>query len=487
MTERPLAPATHSIFTPTAMDPQALEAITVGRRELIDRIVDRIERTVTGGTRAHTLVIGPRGSGKTHLFAVALHRALGRPAVRDHLAVAWLPEDVLSIGSYADLLTEILRHVRVPGSDAHPVVVGERHAADLEATLTDLLDGAPLLVVIENLDRVFAGLGTSGAGALRAFVETTADTLMLASAPLQFRAVSSRNEPWYGGFDVERLTDLTVDDGTELLRRRATGRGDDDLARYVITPDGQSRLKAIAHLAGGAPRLWHVLADTITVPTLAAFLPAVTKLMDDLAPHYQQRLWELPTNERKLVAEIARESGARSVGDLAERTGISERVAATALGRLVEAAWVRGQKVDGTDQRRTWYDLREPLLRHHLQFRENRSETLGVIAEFLRTWYSAGRDGTPLTTEETRDLVNTATDRRTRAVILLSYILGPLPDGSHLDALGYVGGTPDRHTALVASALDGDADALTKLLPELRDIVRSRRPSAAAGPPPSGR
>ena len=50
-----------------------------------------------------------RGSGKTHTLAVALHRALADPKATKAVALAWIPEDSLSISSYRDLLVEAAR------------------------------------------------------------------------------------------------------------------------------------------------------------------------------------------------------------------------------------------------------------------------------------------------------------------------------------------------------------------------------------------
>ena len=106
---------------------------------------------------------------------------------------------------------------------------------------------------------------------------------------------------------------------------------------YKRQEQGQARLRAIAHLAGGSPRLWQILADAVTIPSLDELVPAVGNLRDDLAPYYGQRRWKLGGQEQKLVVELGRATGAMTVAELAEATGIEPRVAATSLGRLAEA------------------------------------------------------------------------------------------------------------------------------------------------------
>ena len=378
----------HPVFTPTAVPPERLDEITVGRDELIARLVTRLRSVAVTDARPHTLLVGSRGSGKTHLLSVALHRARRDPDTHSRLAVAWIPEDALSIGSYLDLLVELTRAIDATADDQARLLRQRNDAAGLERLLLAIANGRAVVLVLENLDRIFASIGGTGQSALRGFVETAGSVVLFASTPLLFAGIASRDNPWYGSFDIEHLTDLGLAEGTELLRRAAQDAGDADLAAFVTSPAGQARLRAVEQLAGGSPRLWHVLSGCITVASLDELIPAVESLLDKLAPYYQQRLWELPANEQKLVVELGRHAGATTVGRIAAAVGMSERAAATSLGRLAEARWVKRAKWPGTDQRVTWYELREPLLRHHLQFRDTRGEPLRFVVEFLKVWYS---------------------------------------------------------------------------------------------------
>ena len=53
--------------------------------------------------------------------------------------------------------------------------------------------------------------------------------------------------------------------------------------------------------------------------------------------------------------------------------GVSNQSAATALGRLTAARWVKSAKATDGDKRASWYDIAEPLLRYHLHYRDDRS------------------------------------------------------------------------------------------------------------------
>lgn len=355
------------LYTPGTAGAADLDARTVGREALLARLVQRVGTAATDGSRPHTLLVGPRGSGKTHTVHVALHRTLSVHA--EHVLPLVIPEDALAIGSYADLLVELLRAHHADAKNLRDDVV------ELERTILDIADGRMVLAVIENLDRVFDAIGEAGQGSLRAWVETSTAVTIFATAPALFPGVSSRTHPWYGSFIIEHLTDLSVDEGAQIVAQAARDRGDDELAGYARSPDGLHRLADIAAVTGGAPRMWRMVGDVADLESLRAVTPVLTALLDRLTPVYQHRLWQLPAGEQRLVVEIARGDGRRTVSDLAAAVGVSNQTASAALGRLVAARWVTAAKSDTGDRRATWYDLTEPLVRHVLRYREGQPPT----------------------------------------------------------------------------------------------------------------
>lgn len=351
------------LFSPGSVDPGELDARTVGRAPLLERLTDRITAAARDGSRPHTLLLGPRGSGKTHTVAVVVHRALSDADTADRVLALRLPEDALSIGGYGDLLVELIRPYRPQAAELRAEVI------ELERVILDIADGRMVLLVIENLDRVFDAIGESGQGSLRAWVETSTAVSIFGTAPALFPGVASRTHPWYGSFIIEELDDLTAAEGAQIVARNPA------LADYVGTPQGLERLAAIRTFAGGSPRLWQTLAETADVAALSALEPAKSMLLDRLSPAYQQQLWLLPAGEQRLVVELARGTGARTVTDLAAAVGVSNQSAAAALGRLATARWVEAAKSDTGDRRATWYDLADPLVRHIVQYREGTQVT----------------------------------------------------------------------------------------------------------------
>ena len=357
------------LFTPSSTDAEVLDAATVGRTDVLDTLAGRIRSAARDGSRPHTLVIAAPGAGKTHTCRVAAHRALTDPDTAKAVLAVPLSEDALGIGSYADLLVEIARGVGPELGEQARALRRAKDPVGIEALIVDAAAGRMVLLLIDNLGRVFDGIGASGQGSMRAWVETSAAVTVLATAPALFPGVSSREYPWYGSFMIESLPPLTDTDAAALLRLAARHRGDDKLVAYLRSPDGGADVAALHRVVGGAPRMWHLLSECADPDSIAALTPAVEALLDRLAPQLQQRLGSLPTGEQRLVVELARGDGPRTVSELAAAVGVSNQSASAALGRLAAEHWVRSAKADG-DRRTSWYDLTDPMLRRYVQFRD---------------------------------------------------------------------------------------------------------------------
>lgn len=357
------------LYTPSAADVDELEAVTVGRTDLLDILTRRITASARDGSRPHTLVVAGAGAGKTHTMRVALHRACADAATAKSVLPVVIGEEALAIGSYVDLLVEAARVVSPQLAETAKALRLARDPIGIEAAILAAAGDRMVLLVIENLDRVFDALGATGQGSLRAWVETSTAIMLFGTAPTLFPGVSSREYPWYGSFIVERLPDLAVDDVAALLRRAAQRRGDATLMAFLDSEAGRDRVAALHRRVGGTPRSWHLVAEHLDAAQLDAVTPAVHALLDRLAPYYQPRLWQLPAGEQRLIVELGRGPGRRSVSELAAAVGVSNQSASAALGRLAAEGWVTSSKSDG-DRRTSWYDLTDPLLRGYLQYRD---------------------------------------------------------------------------------------------------------------------
>jgi len=246
-----------SRFTPSLMPHDLLERLFVARERTLAAVLARVDAAAASDERNHTLLVGPRGAGKTHLVSLAYHRIGDRRRAGVALQLAWLPEDAWTVVSYRHLLTAIAERLE-PALDGEP----PRLATELEWLLAaKAAASGPIVVLVENLDRILNALGDEGQQRLRHLLQADRSLLLIATSTRLDRTLSDQASPFYGFFTTTRLEPFDVDEAAEMLAAIARERDDQKLVDYLRDEEGQARLRTIMHLAGGQPRMWATLAS----------------------------------------------------------------------------------------------------------------------------------------------------------------------------------------------------------------------------------
>jgi len=379
-----------SRFTPSLMPQEALEDIFVQRERLAARTVQQVRDSALTGPPSHTLFVGPRGIGKTHLVSLIYHRVKALPELGGRLAVAWLPEDEAGIATFLDLLLAILRALGEDDPALTPRLAPRLDALyesaspeeEAKALLCEMVGDRPLLLLAENLDHIFAGLRDAGQKALRAFLQETRFVTMVVTAQSLFSGVSRHASPFYGFFRVEHLSGLSTDEAVTLLVKIARREGDADLVKFLGTPAGRARIRAVDHLVSGNPRLYVIFSEFLTRDALDELVPPFLDMLDHLTPFYQAKMRALSPQQRKIVDFLSGTRGAVPVKEIGRRTLIGATTAAAQLKALRESGYVRAVRVG----RESYYELREPLMRLCLEVKKQRGEPIKLFVEFLRLW-----------------------------------------------------------------------------------------------------
>ncbi len=250
--------------------------------------------------------------------------------------------------------------------------------------LVTSLQGRTLLVIVENLDDLFKGLGDEGEKQWRAFLQENPVSATLATSQQLFDGVSRRESPFFGFFQIEHLRPLTLEEAVLLLKKIAELKGDAELAVFLQTPIGRSRVRALHHLSGGNHRIYIILSEFITRESLDELVGPFEKLMDELTPYYQARLSWLSPQQREIVEFLCRCRYAVPVKEIASQLLISHQTAAGQLKEIKEKGYVQGHAV-GREAR---YELAEPLMRLSVEVKENHRQPIRLIIDFLRIWHS---------------------------------------------------------------------------------------------------
>ena len=385
-----------SRYSPGNMDRESLEALFVGRGDDMEDVLSRVTRSIRSPEKHYILLVGPRGSGKTHFLALAYHRLMDRVDAADArgcVAVAVLNEEEWGVASFLDLVVRILRSLveEAPDLDTEIAAIYDRFSkdpADAEtfavACLRQHTHGKTLLLLCENLVDLFHGLGEEGQKRWRAAIQEDGNWTIVASTPSLFSAIRLQKNPFYGFFTIRNLKKIDLDTGIELLAKKAVHEGETDLAEFLRTPLGRARARAIHHLAAGNHRAYVVLFDFLDKESLEDLVGPFMHMVDDLTPYYQDRMRQLPPAQRKIVEFLCLEGKPTTIKDISTPCLMSHQTAAKQIGELSTAGFV-GRTRSG---RNTFCELAEPLMRICIEVKDNKTQHFRLFVEFLRHWFT---------------------------------------------------------------------------------------------------
>jgi tetratricopeptide (TPR) repeat protein len=387
-------------YNPGQGAPGEIEATFVARERALEGIMQDMRERSRSASNQHYLIIGPRGIGKTNLLLMIKQQVLKEEA----LASAYLPvqtaEEEYSITGLRDLMVRVLELIlqanpedcmKVALQSINGITDDEKAA---EAAVSILMEfsqktGRKILLLMDNLDLILGDQFTDEAqvGRLRDLLMNESFLVLVGGAPTYFREVSGYDQPLYNFFKTVHLEELSTEEMTDLLKKRAEWDGNreflDNLAG--IRP----RLQALHHLTGGNPRLALMLYQLYTQSALPEIRTALHMLLDDLTPYYKARLEGLPAQQRKVMDTFARLGRPATPTELAAETRLPVNQINSILKRLGEHGFVALAKQKR--RKTTLYVVSERVFRiwHQMRFSTESRRRLEFLVDFIRIWYSA--------------------------------------------------------------------------------------------------
>ena len=364
--------------------------------DVMENVLSRVTNATQTQAKHYVLLVGPRGSGKTHFLALAYHRLMDRlraANARDSVAVALLKEEEWGVASFLDLVVRILRALadEAPQINAEVAGIYERFSkghADAEAFAVAQLRrhtrGKTLLLLCENLVDLFDGLGEEGQKRWRATIQEDGNWTIVASTPSLFSAITLQDNPFYGFFTIRTLAKIDFETGLELLGKKAVHEGDRELADFLRTPLGRARARAIHHLAAGNHRAYVVLFDFLDKESLENLVRPFMEMIDDLTPYYQDRMRQLAPAQRKIVEFLSLEGKPKTIKDISMPCLMSQQTCAKQIGELEAAGFVSRTRIG----RNTFCELSEPLMRICIEVKDNKTQHFRLFIELLRHWFT---------------------------------------------------------------------------------------------------
>jgi len=382
-----------SRFTPSLMTPKVLEEIFVQREGLARQLLERVRESAFSASPQHTLLVGPRGIGKTHLISLIYYRLRAMEDLRDRLFLAWLREEEFGVTSFMDLLFRIL-HALVAEQEGNTELAGrvqalyslppDRAESGAAELLRGFVGGRTLLVLVENLDDIFQRLGNQGQARLQRYLRENRYCSILASSQSPLESMSSPGVLFGGVFHVHQLEELSFEEAMRLLSKIAGYRGDRDLSAFISTPRGTARMRALKYIAGGNHRAYVIFSQFLTRESLDDLIEPLMRTIDDLTPYYQARMAWLSPEQRKITAFICECRHPVPVREIARHCFMKPEATSLHLEMLQKVGHLNAISV-GAD---TYYELREPLMRLSIEVKKHRGKPVRLLIDFLRLWYS---------------------------------------------------------------------------------------------------
>lgn len=382
-----------SYFSPNLMSKETLEMLFVQRQELAKEVTESIVDSISTSSKHYILLIGPRGIGKTHFTSLIYHRLKDIAAFQEKAVIAWLREEEWGVSSFLDLLIRLLRATLSEESSPTiaeqinklyeiPIKNAEALAKNL---LEELVGNRTLVILMENLNQIFKGLGDKEQRKLRAYLQNNPFCTILATSQSLFDGVSLRDSPFYGFFQIKYLKPLNLEESTELLKNIANHKKDNELARLISSPMGTARIRAIHHLTGGNHRVYIIFSEFLNAKALDDLVEPFMRTLDDLTPYYQSRLNEISAQQQKIIEYLCEERRAVVVKEIAQRCFMTHQTASSHLKTLKEKGYVISHNIG----RESYYELQEPLMRLCIEVKMHHDKPIRLFVDFLRFWYSS--------------------------------------------------------------------------------------------------
>jgi tetratricopeptide (TPR) repeat protein len=384
-----------SRFTPSLMTAETLEAIFVQRHELVADLIEAIRESALTKNKHFRLLIGGRGMGKTHTISLIYHRLSKMDDLKDKLSIAWMREEEWGISSFLDLLMRIFRALEQEYPEEYKAKLESKiemlyqmsadEAGDKAAQLLrEFVGKRTLLLLMENLDDIFSGLGDIGQKQFRAYIQNYSFITILATTQRLFNGIKQKNAAFYGWFYPENLEQLELEGVVDLLERITKVQGNQELESFIQSPTGRDRISAIHHLAGGNYRVYIIFAEFLTRLSLDELIEPFMQTLDELTPYYQARMQWLSPQQRKIVDFLGDRRHAVTVKEIASYCFITHQTASSQLKDLRNKGYVKVEAIG----RESFYELQEVLMRYCLDVKKQRGKPISLFVDFLRCWYT---------------------------------------------------------------------------------------------------
>lgn len=381
-------------FNPGAFqsDEEVVAQFKVRHHEL-QTVLDILHDNIEAPSCQHTLILGPRGQGKTMLLARTAAELRSNEQFSEDLLPIRFMEESLEIFNIADFWLETLFHLARECQRFDPQLGQElhiRHSTLSEKWRSDSLEdlarnavlnvadqlGRKLVLMIENLQALFEDVDKDFGWELRKTLQTEPQIILVGSATSRFEELNDAKLPFFEFFWMIHLKPLNTIECQQLW----TMINGQDISGREIRP--------LEILTGGSPRLLVIIAGFARHKSMRRLMEELVLLIDEHTDYFRGNLEVLAKTERRVFLAIIDLWQASTPSEISIRARMDIRKVSTMLGRLVSRGAVI---IEGTGRKRK-YAAAERLYSIYYKLRRNRDEAAVVqnLIHFMSVFYTKG-------------------------------------------------------------------------------------------------
>ena len=270
-------------FSPEFIDRTHLEEISVGRNDLVQGCIKRIKASVDNKSARQMLFLGPHGIGKTHTVSRIFHDL----SKSDKVTTIRFADNEYAITSIDDFCRRILEELGAPHDGKNSIIQCKHKLDELKN------NGRPAILFAGNVQAMFMQMRPD-LGNLRSLIQSDQSLSIVGTSVDYFDEITSPDAPFYRGFEITQLQDLTESQSLELIRKRLVS-----LRKEAPAGSWERRVKALRLITGGNPRILHILAETMVQESLDApdgLTKTLLMVLDQMTPFYQSKMGTMSPN-----------------------------------------------------------------------------------------------------------------------------------------------------------------------------------------------
>ena len=371
-------------------DEEIIKQFVVREREF-GIVLDTLRGNIDSESCQHTLIIAPRGGGKTMLLARIAAELNADNEFSERLLPVRFMEESHEIFELADFWLETLFYLSRESARHDPQLATELQEAydDLvkrwgEETLANhvratVLDAADrldrkLVLMIENMQSLCENVDDDFGWQLRGALQSEPQIILLATATNRFRELDDAQQPFFELLQTINLKPLNTD---ECRRLWHVVSGDEAVGREI---------RPLEILTGGSPRLLAIIAGFAQRRSLHQLMEDLVQLIDDHTEYFRGHLEALAKTERRVYLAAIDLWQPSSTGEIAARARMDVRSVSALLGRLVD----RGMVIVKKSGNKRFYAASERLysIYYKLRRKQDEADIVRELIHFMAVFYS---------------------------------------------------------------------------------------------------